>query len=156
MKDIAYNEQEADLMCAADTALKKIYDEIKRYDTNAKSSTQFLLDENHIDSSEEIDDSDEEVEVEMTPHRDSTREKHINEKVNFLKDHYDIRVLDRLLENAKEFEVFKLNKFKLTMIRELIKFFNVEYASKMHLQLEIIAAKTRGLEKEIENQLNFA
>jgi hypothetical protein len=41
MKDIAYNEQEADLMCSADTTLKNIYDFMKK--ENIKSE-DFLLD----------------------------------------------------------------------------------------------------------------
>lgn len=52
MKDIAFNEQEADLMCSSDTALKNIYDCIKRLDELARTTTSFLLDENVIDSCE--------------------------------------------------------------------------------------------------------
>lgn len=45
-------------MCSSDTALKNIYDYIKKLDETTKTSTQFLLDENVIDSSEELDDDD--------------------------------------------------------------------------------------------------
>lgn len=45
-------------MCSSDTALKNIYDYIKKEDQKTNSSTAFLLDENVIDSCEELDDDD--------------------------------------------------------------------------------------------------
>ncbi len=44
MKDICFNEQEADLMCMADTTVKSIFDFIKKYDEEKQLKTEFLLD----------------------------------------------------------------------------------------------------------------
>lgn len=62
MKDINYNEQEADLMCVADSTVKNIFDYLKKLEEETKQKTDFLLDENAIDSSDELDD-DEDIEI---------------------------------------------------------------------------------------------
>lgn len=70
-----------------------------------------------------------------------------------LKDKYDISYINPIIQDAREFKLFKLNKFNLAMIRELTKFFNPEFASKVQLELEIIAARNRIAEADATNQL---
>ena len=45
MKDINFNEQEADLMCIAYTTVKNIFDYLKKHEEETKQKTDFLLDE---------------------------------------------------------------------------------------------------------------
>lgn len=67
-----------------------------------------------------------------------------------LKDRYKLEELKSFLENAKELEVFKIDKFRLTFIKELTKFFNLDFASKIHLTLEIITAKHKGIDRDLQ------
>jgi hypothetical protein len=121
MKDINYHEQEADLMCIADTTVKNIFDYLKKLEEETKQTTNFLLDENAIDSSEELDD-DEDIEIEPRPN--GVRDHDIQRRVEALKDKYGINYINPIIQDAREFKLFKLNKFNLAMIRELTKFFN--------------------------------
>ena len=88
MKDINFNEQEADLMCIADTTVKNIFDYLKKHEEETKQKTDFLLDENAIDSSNELDD-DEDIEIEPRPN--GARDQDIQRRVEALKDRYNIR-----------------------------------------------------------------
>lgn len=58
MKDIAYNEQEADLMCCSDSTLKLLYDYMKKLEELTHTPISFLLEEHIIDSCDELDDDD--------------------------------------------------------------------------------------------------
>lgn len=150
MKDINYHEQEADLMCLADTTVKNIFDFIKKSDELTKKTTSFLLDENAIDSFDELDDDED---IDINPRPNGTRDNQINQKIQALKADYNIQFLDETTKNAKEFEVFKLNKFNLMMIKELTKFFNPTFASKIQLELQIILAKSKLTEKDLIQRL---
>lgn len=145
MKDINYNEQEADLMCLSDTTVKVIYDFMKKYNEQTRQNIEFLLEQDVIDSSEE-QELDEDLDIE--PRMNGARDSEINYKIKQMKQRYDLEQIDGIIRNAQQFSVFKLNKFNLTMIRELTKFFDPLFASKVQLGLEIIAAQRRINDRE--------
>ena len=136
-------------MCSSDTALKNLYDLIKRLDELAHTTTSFLLDENVIDSCEELDDDDFDGEM-IALRPEGKRDAEIRIKLEQLKDRYKLHELDSILERAKELETFKIDKFCLTMIKELTKFFNVDFASKIHFTLEIITARHKNIDRDLQ------
>jgi hypothetical protein len=49
------------------------------------------------------------------------------------------------VKGAQEMKSFKILKFTLNLIKEFEKFFKVEYAAKVNVQLKIIIAQKRVL-----------
>ena len=56
MKDIAYDEKEAELMCHADITLKNIYEYFKETEKDKKHDILIDMNEDLSDDSDDIDD----------------------------------------------------------------------------------------------------
>lgn len=69
---------------------------------------------------------------------DSRRQKAINNIVNEKKMMFGIQEMQKFVEGEPELESFKLNKFRLSITRELSKFFEVSFAANIELSLQII------------------
>jgi hypothetical protein len=81
-------------MCLADTTLKNIYDFIKKRDEETGHNTHFLLDENVIDSCDELDDDED---IDIVPRPNGERDIQIMQKLMQLKDGYSITFINDII-----------------------------------------------------------
>jgi hypothetical protein len=63
------------------------------------------------------------------------------------KTNYGLQDLNRLVEDAPELDSFRIEKFRLSLIRELSKFFVADFASKVEFSLQIVHVLRRHRER---------
>lgn len=96
-----------------------------------------LSDDSDIDISDLIQ-QDEGKKGEEKVREDSRRQKAINGKVSSMKAALGCQEMQKYIDGAQELESFKLDKFRLSMARELSKFFEVNFAANVELSIQIL------------------
>lgn len=81
MKDINFNEIQAELMCHADINLKAIHQSHEEFQKDLKDKVDILIDVNEDDLSDDSDLQIEGIEGELTIQNESRRRREINQEI---------------------------------------------------------------------------